>query len=59
MLEKRGVITEQTPGILKECRASGSCRCAGVKQAEKTEPKLIDRNLDTEMADVAANAFKK
>lgn len=57
-MDKRAVITEETPGVEKTCsfsRCKGSCK--GTKQAE--EATIRDPHPVTALADAASNAFKK
>jgi len=55
MIEKRGIITEQTPDspIKKGC--SGNCSCENTKEAADAH----DAHIASRLTDEVADAFRK
>jgi hypothetical protein len=57
MIEKRGIITEQTPDSPVEKGCSG--KCTGACSTEKQAEDIHDRHIASRLADEAADAFRR
>jgi hypothetical protein len=57
MIEKRGIITEQTPDspIQKGCSGKCGSACSTEKQAESA----VDQHIASRLMDVAADACRR
>ena len=57
MMEKRGIITEQTPdsSIKKGCSGNCGCHCSNVKEAQDAH----DQHIASRLTDEATEAFRK
>lgn len=56
-MEKRGIITEQTPDSPIEKSCSG--KCTGACSSEKQAEDIHDRHIASRLTDEAADAFRR